>query len=57
MKIEAVHPVNHAEICPATVTQVFETGHFLVKIDVAVEGEQELSWLCKANEPYIFQPG
>ncbi|GLH01333.1 Polycomb protein Sfmbt [Gryllus bimaculatus] len=60
MKLEAVHPHNMAEICPATVVKVFDSSYFLVEVDSnnsSDVGDIESSWLCTAQHPYIFPIG
>nr|CAD7455361.1 unnamed protein product [Timema tahoe] len=60
MKLEAVHPHNMAELCPATVVRVFNSCHFLVEIDshsIVEEQGEDSTWLCTALHPYIFPPG
>ncbi|PSN43066.1 Scm-like with four MBT domains protein 2 [Blattella germanica] len=57
MKLEAIHPRNMIEICPASIVEVFTPYHFLVKIDNDVTRETDESdsyWLCTATHPYIF---
>ncbi|KAF4518842.1 hypothetical protein B566_EDAN006693 [Ephemera danica] len=60
MKLEALHPVNKIEVCPATVTRLFETGHFTVHIDSLderEEGDEQISWICRPGDPFLFPPG
>lgn len=60
MKVEAVHPVNMAEICPATVIKVFDNYYFLVAIDIFGSSENsnsDLTWLATLRHPYIFPVG
>ncbi|XP_063242684.1 scm-like with four MBT domains protein 1 isoform X2 [Bacillus rossius redtenbacheri] len=60
MKLEAIHPQNMAEFCPATVVRVFDSTYFLVQIDTmsAMETDDDsLYWLCTTNHPYIFPCG
>lgn len=72
MKLEAVHPQNRAEICPASIIEVIDDKYFVVAIDdmtqkseAAVEEEdedddsstKELTWLATTAHPYIFPQG
>ncbi|KAJ9576505.1 hypothetical protein L9F63_025600 [Diploptera punctata] len=60
MKLEAIHPENMIEICPASIMTVYSAYHFLVKIDshAAMDtDETESYWLCTAQHPYIFPAG
>lgn len=59
MKLEAIHPHNRIEICPATVVQVFDAYYFMVQVDshATLENDKEFVWLCTASHPYIFPIG
>jgi hypothetical protein len=60
MKLEAVHPHNMVEICPATVVRVFPPYYFLVKTDsyATIEtDETESLQLCTSEHSYIFPVG
>jgi mbt repeat. len=60
MKLEAVHPHNMIEICPASIVKVYTPYHFLVKIEshgTMETDETEAHWLCTAQHPYIFPAG
>jgi hypothetical protein len=60
MKLEAVHPHNMVEICPASVVRVFSPYHFLIQIDsyATMESDETDSfWLCTVEHPYIFPVG
>lgn len=60
MKLEAVHPHNMVEICPASVVRVFSPCHFLIQIDsyATMESDETDSfWLCTVEHPYIFPVG
>ncbi|XP_067002533.2 scm-like with four MBT domains protein 1 [Anabrus simplex] len=60
MKLEAVHPHNMVEICPASVVKVYDEHYFLVQIDSYSSMEKdhiESTWLCTAEHPYIFPVG
>ncbi|XP_046387459.1 scm-like with four MBT domains protein 1 [Ischnura elegans] len=52
-KLEAVHPVTRTQICPATVTKVFDDHHYLVTLD----GMEDAMWCCYADFPYVFPKG
>ncbi|XP_069700276.1 scm-like with four MBT domains protein 2 [Periplaneta americana] len=60
MKLEAVHPHNMVEICPASIVKVFTPYNFLVQIDSYAKmetDETESYWLCTVEHPYIFPVG
>ncbi|KDR22796.1 Scm-like with four MBT domains protein 2 [Zootermopsis nevadensis] len=60
MKLEAVHPRNMVEICPATVVRVFPPYYFIIQIDsyATVETDETESFqLCTIEHPYIFPVG
>lgn len=66
MKLEALNPVNHQEIHPATVIKIFDDIYFLVRIDEKFQEEnntdlsdvtEKNTWLCTAETPYIFPTG
>ncbi|XP_071454478.1 LOW QUALITY PROTEIN: scm-like with four MBT domains protein 1 [Hetaerina americana] len=52
-KLEAVHPLMRTQICPATVTQVFDAYYYLVTLD----GIDGAAWCCHADFPYVFPKG
>uniref|UniRef100_A0A1B6EZV3 SLED domain-containing protein n=1 Tax=Cuerna arida TaxID=1464854 RepID=A0A1B6EZV3_9HEMI len=57
-KLEAIHPGNMADICPATVVKIFDSYYFLVAIDVVrVTDNHQHTWLATSTHPYIFPVG
>ncbi|XP_054258625.1 scm-like with four MBT domains protein 1 isoform X2 [Macrosteles quadrilineatus] len=57
-KMEAIHPGNMTDICPATVVKIFDSYYFLVAIDVmGVTENHQLTWLATSTHPYIFPVG
>ncbi|XP_075216742.1 scm-like with four MBT domains protein 2 isoform X2 [Lycorma delicatula] len=63
LKLEAVHPQNRAEICPASITKIFDDKNFLVTVDDMTQNIEEaddnndLTWLSCLADPYIFPHG
>jgi mbt repeat. len=60
MKLEAVHPHNKVEICPASVIQVFPSYYFLIQVDSYATMDTEDTdscQLCTVEDPYIFPVG
>lgn len=69
MKLEVVHPQNRAEICPASITEVFDDKYFLVTVDDMSQKNKseddddddndssEMTWLATISNPYILPYG
>lgn len=59
MKLEAINPSHMSDICPATVTQVFDNFYFLVVLDDFLNdcNNDGGFWLCTVEHPYIFPVG
>ncbi|XP_059484924.1 scm-like with four MBT domains protein 2 [Neocloeon triangulifer] len=57
MKLETVNPQNHVEICPATVINVYHTGHFTIQVDSISGTEMPPIRVSYPEDPYIFYAG
>lgn len=57
MKLEAINPTNHVQICPATVIQTFPSGHFSIQVDSISGTEMPPVKVCTPGDPYIFPTG
>lgn len=58
MKLEAVDPVNIANICVASVTMVLRLGYIMIRIDGYETDPPGEDWFCyHSSSPLIFPPG